>query len=250
MRSFLFAANWKMYLSTKEEVAFCIQHKNELIELASLKNRIALFPSSISATQITDLFNNTPIAIGAQDCSDHAKGAYTGQIAARSLAEVGCSFCIVGHSERRQYGCETDQIIAQKVARLLEQHICPIICVGETRAEYEAKQTLHVLDRQLAPIIKTLASYPQALFHVAYEPVWAIGTGHTATNQEIHSACNYIQKYINKKLPKATCSLLYGGSITAKTAPVIKQIPDLGGFLIGGASIDFQEFKNIVLSDH
>jgi triosephosphate isomerase len=245
MKQFLFAANWKMYLSAHEEIAFCLKYKDELIKLAQThKVTIALCPSFVSLQALGEQLDQTPLMLGAQDCSEHSKGAFTGQVSAQSLAEVGCAYTIIGHSERRIFQ-EGAPSLAKKTARLFEQKICPIICVGETREEYDRKETAAALTRQLSPLLETLTS-AQEPFCLAYEPIWAIGTGKTPTPQEIGAVFEHLTKTLGPV--GKNCSLLYGGSVTAALAPQLYAVPNLEGFLIGGASIDFQEFKKIVLS--
>lgn len=244
MKAFLFAANWKMYLSTRQELEFFNQHKQELFELAQTKN-IAIFPSFTSLPAITQASKEKNLHVGAQDCSNHQKGAYTGQVSAQSLAELGCSYGIVGHSERSIFG-ETADIIAQKAARLIEYALCPIICVGETEEEYNNKQTIAVITKQLQPVLDLLTTYQNPHFCVAYEPVWSIGTGKVPNLEELSIVIHYLHALVQEKY-SSQCVILYGGSVTSDISGQLATIPELGGFLIGGASLDFQEFKKIVL---
>jgi triosephosphate isomerase len=247
MHQFIVAANWKMYLSTDEEISFFLQHKDELVELAAQENsQIILFPSFISLQILGGHITPTALKMGAQDCSNEEEGAFTGQVSARSLAQVGCSYTLVAHSERRAFN-ESDTVLVQKVAQLFNNNITPIICIGETQEEYEKKETEVSLTQQLTPYLELIRQF-QKPFCIAYEPVWAIGTGTTPTPQEITSVFELIDTTLATADENNAHSLLYGGSVTSELAPTLQGIPKIGGFLVGGASIDFQEFKKIVLS--
>ncbi len=239
-QQYLYAANWKMYLPMQEEILFFTSHKQEFAELSTHAS-LALFPSYLSLPAIAPECQGTEIKLGSQDCSAAPLGAYTGQVSARSLAQVGCSYCIVGHSERRALG-ETNDLTAQKVTRLIENNITPIVCVGETEQEYAQGATLKVLDPQLTPILKAVGDKPLV---IAYEPVWAIGTNKTPTASEIEKILLHIMTITAHH---KDITILYGGSIDKDNIKEFKNIDHIGGFLIGHASMDFQEFKKIVQS--
>ncbi len=249
MKPSLYIANWKMNLSFAQEIAFAKQYQAELLQLCKPETNIVLCPSFCSLVPIQELFKNTPIALGAQDCSAYKSGAHTGQVSAQSLAELGCTYCIVGHSERRTQFHETNEQIAQKVLLLINEHITPIICIGETNKEHRAGQTLAILEAQLAPIMQALAHHETLPpLTIAYEPVWAIGTGITPTPETLRTTFTWLRAHLQQKLGHAsqTTQLIYGGSIDIVTAPEIGTLLGVGGFLIGGASLDFQKFKKIV----
>lgn len=184
------------------------------------------------------------IALGAQDVSQHEKGAYTGETSAAMLGDFGVQYALVGHSERRQYHGETDAVVAAKAAQLLAHGITPIVCIGETLAEREAGQTQAVVSRQLGVVLQRLAS-DAARIVVAYEPVWAIGTGRTATPQEaqqVHAA-------LRAQLAAAQAgevAVLYGGSMNAANAAELLAQPDIDGGLIGGAALKAPDFLQII----
>ena len=228
--------------------------KNNFSNLQKLHQQtqcpIILCPSSDSLFSIKQELKNSPIGLGAQDCSNHELGAYTGQIAAHSLAQIGCSYCIIGHSERRTYQQETSDEVAQKMQQLIQNKITPILCIGEMRREYEQKLTFAVLKKQLAPISEVLQAYAQTdtPLYIAYEPVWSIGTGITPENEYLRQVYEYIHDLTKQYPNKDAIRFLYGGSVNGKTAVTLTQVEEIEGFLIGKASIDFQELKKIVLS--
>jgi triosephosphate isomerase len=240
MKQYLYAANWKMYLPMQEEILFFTSHKQEFTEL-STQASIALFPSYLSLPAIAQELQGSSIKLGAQDCSAAPLGAYTGQVSARSIAQVGCTYCIVGHSERRALG-ETNDIIAQKVTRLLENSVTPIVCIGETAQENAQGVTLTILEMQLEPILKVISDKPLV---IAYEPVWAIGTNRTPTSTDIEKILLHIA---TMTAHHKNITLLYGGSIDKDNIKEFKNNAHIGGFLIGHASMDSQEFKKIVQS--
>jgi triosephosphate isomerase (TIM) len=196
--------------------------------------------------QVQMLKSGSPLELGAQDVSQHVQGAYTGEVSAPMLREFGVRYTIVGHSERRQYHCETDALVAEKAKTALANGITPIVCVGESLAEREAGKTEEVVKRQMAAVIHTNGHCISEIV-VAYEPVWAIGTGKTATPeqaQEVHAL-------LRKQLAAATehaerVHILYGGSMNAANAASLLAQPDIDGGLIGGASLKSADFLQIV----
>ena len=179
--------------------------------------------------------------LGAQDCSCFEEGAYTGEISAKMLNEVGVNFCIVGHSERRQYFNESNEIVKQKAIRLIENYIIPIICVGETLEEKNNNKTQNVLKNQLEESIPESSNQFNTI--IAYEPKWAIGTGLTASLEEIENAHRYI-KNLSEKL--FNFKIIYGGSVNSKNSKLISKIDIVNGALIGGASLKINEFNQII----
>jgi len=187
------------------------------------------------------------IAWGAQDCSAHESGAYTGEVSAAMLAEFGCRYVIVGHSERRAFHAESDQLVADKAKAALAHRLTPIVCVGETLAEREAGQTDVVVKRQLSAVIHTLGHcVPQMV--VAYEPVWAIGTGKTATPRDASTMHKRIRGWMEQRFGAAGAdrSILYGGSVKPNNAAALMAGGDVDGFLVGGASLEAEAFLQIV----
>jgi triosephosphate isomerase len=190
--------------------------------------------------------NDTPIALGAQTCSPHASGAYTGQVAASTLAEVGCTYCLIGHSERRACGETNEQIVGQ-YNQLVNNNLTPIVCIGESTKDYAAGNTMTILEQQLLPLVKTYQENPSSTFLIAYEPVWAIGTGKIPTSAELTTIFAWLKKRLQNDLPEATTFFLYGGSVDETNSAAIKNITHLDGLLVGSASLNFKNFKNIVV---
>jgi triosephosphate isomerase len=188
----------------------------------------------------------TPVRWGAQDCSAHEQGAFTGEVSAAMLKEFGCRYAIVGHSERRTYHAESDQLVADKAKAVLALGITPIVCVGETLAEREAGRTEAVVKRQLSAVIHTLTHCCSEIV-VAYEPVWAIGTGRTATPEQAQAVHALVRAQLRAATPHAAdMTLLYGGSVKADNAGALFSQPDIDGALVGGASLKAGEFVAIV----
>ena len=182
---------------------------------------------------------------GAQDCSVHASGAYTGEVSAGMLAEFGCRYVIVGHSERRQYHGETDQLVADKAKAALAKGVTPIVCVGETLAQREAGETAAVVKRQLSAVIHTLAHCAGEMV-VAYEPVWAIGTGKVASPEQAQAVHALLRAQLKAATPKADAmQILYGGSMKPDNAASLLAQADIDGGLIGGAALKAADFVAI-----
>lgn len=249
--NFIIIGNWKMQLSFNEEIEFCTKNIDSLKSLSKKSSNltITICPSFPALYPITRIVNGSGIYLGAQDCSPFHSGAYTGQVCAESLSQIGCHYCIIGHSERRHYNHETDDEIADKAQRLLEQELQPIICIGETQKESEAKKTFSIVERQLEPVLKRIADFglSELPIYIAYEPVWSIGTGITPSSKYLNDVFAWLEEYSQRMLGKERLvGVLYGGSVSDKTAPAFKEIQNLSGLLIGGASLDFQKFNNIV----
>jgi triosephosphate isomerase (TIM) len=241
----LIVANWKMNgsIATNEVLvqALLAAHAAQ-----SAAVDVAICGPSVYLPQLQQLLAGSGLAWGAQDVSDQALGAYTGEVAAEMLREFGCRYVIVGHSERRQRHGETDEVVAAKAQRALAQGITPIVCVGETLQEREAGQTEAVVKRQLAAVIHTVGHCSSEMV-VAYEPVWAIGTGLTAQPEQAQA----VHAVLRQQLQAATAHaerirILYGGSMTAANAAGLLAQPDIDGGLVGGASLKPDEFLSIV----
>lgn len=226
-----------MYLSFNQEIDFI---KNNSDYLKSNKN-LVLCPSFLSLDTIKNI--NNEIQIGAQNCSEYQNGPFTGEISAKSLSELNVNYCIIGHSERREMG-ETDETIVQKVKVLLENKITPIICIGENLKDFESGQTKQAITSQIEPILKIIKNEN---FIIAYEPIWAIGTGKTPYPSEVYEIADFIRKILEKHyIQHNNYKIVYGGSVSSKNISSLKLIENIDGFLIGKASIDFQELKKIV----
>ena len=198
--------------------------------------------------QCQALLSDSAIALGAQDLSIHEAGAYTGEVSATMLLEFACRYVIVGHSERRAYFGETDELVAQKTARALSAGLTPIVCVGETLVQREAGQTDAIVGQQIDAVLSLIAENDLAKIVVAYEPVWAIGTGKTATPemaQEVHAM---LRKRLSAKNAQAAAEvkILYGGSMKPENAKELLAMPDIDGGLIGGAALKAADFLSII----
>lgn len=249
--TFTIIANWKMQLSFNEVVEFCTEHQYNFLNIVKKTpgTTIVLCPSFPALYPLGNLFKNSGIALGAQDCSPFRSGAYTGEVCAESLSQLGCHFCIIGHSERRHYNHETNAEIADKAQRLLEQEVQPIICVGETQKEYEKQETLSVLKQQLEPVLTHIADFglSQEPIYIAYEPTWSIGTGIIPSADYLNDIFAWLHEYASQVVGKdKIIGLIYGGSVSEKTVPILKEIRGLSGLLVGKSSLDFQKFYTIV----
>jgi triosephosphate isomerase len=238
----LIVANWKMALPYAKTIELCTKHRNDFVALTDHATIICC-PSTTAVAPVAQIFKGTPVAVGAQNCSAHTAGPYTGEESAQSLAQAGATHCLIGHSERRLQHGETSELVATKMIRALEQGIIPIICIGETYEEYSRNATLATLTAQLEPIFAALvtAKLDTTPLIIAYEPVWAIGTGKIPTHQELTHLFDWL--VTTTKRPH---TFLYGGSVTSSSITMLKTISTIDGFLVGTSSLDFQNFKNIV----
>ncbi len=207
---------------------------------------IIFAPSFPSLAPLCALATKSSLHLAAQDCSEYESGPYNGQVDALTLAQVGVRYCIIGHSDQRSYTRETDLTVANKANRLLEVNVRPIVCVGETAQEHQENKGKEVVARQLKTVLDMLSTLPsQTPICVAYEPVWAIGGGITVEKEYIAQMLAWIRE-LTELLPQYTFFLVYGGGVDETNAAALRAIGDLNGFLIGGASLDFQKFENIV----
>ena len=245
MRKKLVAGNWKMNGSLAANEALV---KGLRVGVGASVCQVALCVPSVYLAQCQALLAGTAIALGAQDLSQHEVGAFTGEISGAMLQEFGVRYCIVGHSERRQYHFETDALVAAKAQRALACGITPIVCVGETLAEREAGRTEEVVKRQLAAVIHANGHCISEVV-VAYEPVWAIGTGKTASieqAQQVHSVLR--QQLQAASIQADRIQIIYGGSMNAANAAELLAQPDIDGGLVGGASLKVPDFLSIIAS--
>jgi len=239
----LIAGNWKMNggLAANETLV-----KAMLAAVGSPACDVALCAPAPYLAQLQSLLQGSPIAWGSQDVSAHEQGAYTGEISVAMLKDFGCRYAIVGHSERRQYHGETDEVVAAKAQRALAGGVTPIVCVGETLAQREAGDTEAVVKRQLAEVIHTVGHCITELV-VAYEPVWAIGTGKTASPEQAQQVHAVLRAQLAAATPNPKrVPILYGGSMNAANAASLLAQPDIDGGLIGGASLKAADFLQIV----
>ena len=241
MRKKLVVGNWKMHGNRASNALLL----SGLKEAGPWTADVAVCVPFPYITETALALTGTQIAYGSQDCSAHEQGAYTGEVSSAMLADIGCRFAIVGHSERRAYHQESDQLVADKAKAALAHGVTPIVCVGETLAEREAGQTEHVVKRQLAAVIHTLTHCIGEIV-LAYEPVWAIGTGLTATPEQAQAVHAVLRQQLRAATQKADAMrILYGGSVKADNAAQLFAQPDIDGGLIGGAALKAADFSAI-----
>lgn len=244
------AGNWKMNGSLQANAALLAAICQGLREQPATCKVAVAVPMPYLA-QVQQLLAGSNVQLGAQDVSLHEAGAYTGETSAAMLRDFGVRYCLVGHSERRQYHGETDAVVATKAQRLLATGITPIVCVGETLAEREAGQTEAVVMRQLNAVIGVLDAAAIGQIVVAYEPVWAIGTGRTATPEQAQQVHAVLRKQLVQVVAAAgDVPVLYGGSMNAANAADLLAQPDIDGGLIGGASLKAPDFLKIIDAAH
>ena len=237
----LVVGNWKMNgnrLANTELLA-------GIEEAGPYSADVAVCPPFPYLSEVALSLQGKRMAWGAQDCSAQESGAYTGEVSAAMLAEFGCRFVIVGHSERRAHHAESDQLVADKAKTALRHKLTPIVCVGETLAEREAGRTDAVVKHQMSAVIHTLAHCISEIV-VAYEPVWAIGTGRTATPEQAQAVHALLRTQLHAATPKSDqMTILYGGSVKPDNAAALFSQPDIDGGLIGGASLKAADFVAI-----
>ncbi|MGG7597443.1 triose-phosphate isomerase [Pseudomonas sp. WC1] len=245
MRRPMVAGNWKMH-GTRASVAELTQGLGKMLIPDGIE--VAVFPSALFINEVVDGLKGKGIIVGAQNSAvQPEQGALTGEVAPSQLSEVGCKLVLIGHSERRQIIGESDEVLNQKFAAAQKSGLTPVLCVGETLAEREAGKTLEVVGRQLSSVIDAfgIAAFANAV--IAYEPVWAIGTGLTASPQQAQDVHAAIRKQLAEKDAEVArkVQLLYGGSVKAANAAELFGMPDIDGGLIGGASLNADEFGAI-----
>ncbi|MEY4725693.1 MAG: hypothetical protein RLZ36_320 [Pseudomonadota bacterium] len=247
MKQKLIAGNWKMNGSLAANEALVHGVQQGLAQALSGKHaQVAVCVPSAYLSQVQQLVKGTGIDLGSQDVSAHEQGAYTGEISAVMLKDFAVRYAIVGHSERRQYHGETDEQVALKAQRALSAGITPIVCVGETLAEREAGKTEEVVKRQLAAVIHTNGHCISEIV-VAYEPVWAIGTGQTASPEQAQAVHAVLRAQLKAASSHAErVHILYGGSMNAANAAELLAQPDIDGGLIGGAALKAADFLTII----
>lgn len=239
------AANWKLQKTIAETRAFAITIRGDL---ANITASVAVAPSFTLLATAVDTFAGTSVYVAAQDLSMHDAGAFTGEVSGVQLRDVGCTATLIGHSERRQHHGETDEIVRKKLSAALRHGLLPILCIGETLAEREAGQTNEVVLGQLTRALDGSTPAELRTLVIAYEPVWAIGTGRTATPldaQDVHSAIRQALSDRDAQLASET-RILYGGSVNPGNASALLAQPDIDGALVGGASLDADSFLRIV----
>lgn len=246
MRIPFIAGNWKMFKTTKEAIAFGEEFK-KLYKDTDVQ--AAICAPFTQLEKLVAVFKGTGIKVGAQNVHFEDQGAFTGEISVGMLEEIGVDFCIVGHSERRQYFNETDETVNKKLHQLFTSEILPILCVGEVLEERDAGREFEVVRRQVVGALAGLTEEQISRLIVAYEPVWAIGTGRTATPDQANEMCKFIRTVIEELTNDEISDkviIQYGGSVKPSNATEIMNMEEIDGALVGGASLVPQEFMDII----
>jgi triosephosphate isomerase (TIM) len=238
------AANWKMNKTVAEAAAFV---DALLPRIAATQSDVVLCAPFTALTAVVERRYGTAVKVAAQNMHEEASGAFTGEVSAPMLVELDVEAVVLGHSERRQYFAETDEALARKVPAALAAGLEPILCIGESEAARDAGETEEVLERQLQADLAGLESGQIGEVVIAYEPIWAIGTGRTATPEQAQEACAYIRDVVRMRGAAADqIRILYGGSVKPDNAAELLGLPDVDGALVGGASLDPEDFAAIV----
>ena len=247
MRKPLIAGNWKMF-KTGPEAEATAKRLTELVGDNTAVD-VMIAPPFTALALVAGVIQSSPIALGAQNLYWEAEGAFTGEISSSMLKAAGCTYAIIGHSERRQYFGESDEGVNHKTKAALGMDLKPVVCIGETESEREAEKTFSVLDKQIRLGLEGLSLRAPGDLVVAYEPVWAIGTGKTATKDQAQEAHAFIREQLAKALGSDLADgirILYGGSVKPDNVKELMAMPDIDGALVGGASLKPEIFAEII----
>ncbi len=247
MRKPIIAGNWKMNKLTSEAVELAREVKNKTGTIAD--REIVLCPPFTVLSSVKEVIKGSSIKLGAQNMYWEVRGAYTGEVSPTMLKDIGCNYVILGHSERRQYFGETNETVNKKAKIAFSIGLIPIVCVGETLQQREKGETLTVIEEQVKIGLSGLTKEESKGLVVAYEPVWAIGTGKTATPEEAEEVQRFIRKLLGQMFGKENAQairILYGGSINPDNISVLMSCEDIDGGLIGGASLNVESFLKVV----
>ena len=243
----LIAGNWKMFKTCSEAV----DTAEQLVKLVATTNDIDVMiaPPFTALALVADVIKRSRVSMGAQNLFWETEGAYTGEISPAMLVSAGCRYVIIGHSERRQYFGDTDETVNKKIRAAVKNDLIPLMCVGESEKERESKETFSILDKQIKKGLEGFSPDDLETLVIAYEPVWAIGTGKTATSDQAQEAHKFLRSMLEKSfgnmLAKST-RILYGGSVKPNNIEELMAMPDVDGALVGGASLDPETFSKIV----
>ena len=250
LRKPLIAGNWKMY----KTVAEAVETARELVQCTATANvDVMIAPPFTALAPVAEVVKGTSVALGAQNLFWKNEGAYTGEISPAMLSDIGCRYAIIGHSERRQYFGDTDESVNEKIRAALAHQLIPVFCVGETETQREAQETFSVLDKQVTKGLEGFSAQALSGLVLAYEPVWAIGTGKTATIDQVQEVHAFLRSLIEKRfdnLLAKTVKILYGGSVKPDNVTEIMNMPDVDGALVGGASLSAKVFNSIIHFHH
>ncbi|MFO7555093.1 MAG: triose-phosphate isomerase [Desulfobacterales bacterium] len=243
----LIAGNWKMFKTCSEAV----ETAKHLLKLVSKTTDVDVMiaPPFTALAKVSDVVKGSCISVGAQNLFWEAEGAYTGEISPSMLVSAGCRYVIIGHSERRQYFNETDESVNRKIKSSLKNGLIPVMCVGESEKERELRETFSVLDKQIKNGLEDFSPDDLKTLVIAYEPVWAIGTGKTATAEQAQEVHEFLRAMLEKKFGNRLAKsmrILYGGSVKPNNIAELMSMPDIDGALVGGASLDPETFSKII----
>jgi triosephosphate isomerase len=246
-RRALIAGNWKMYKTAEEAGATARQ----LVERTAGSDGVDIMiaPPFTAIARVAEAVKGSPIAVGAQDLFWEKEGAYTGEIAPGMLTAAGCRYVIIGHSERRQHFGETDETVNRKIDAAVKAGLVPVMCIGESDAQREADETFSILDKQVKRGVKGLFANDLKDLVIAYEPIWAIGTGKTATSDQAQAVHRFLRQLLTDLFDDAfarAARILYGGSVKPDNIAELMSMEDIDGALVGGASLDAETFARIV----
>ena len=241
------AGNWKMFKTCSEAV----NTAGQLVKLVKHANDIDVMiaPPFTALVPVSDVVMGSCVSLGAQNLFWEDEGAYTGEISSAMLVSAGCKYVIIGHSERRQYFGETDETVNKKIGSAIKDDLIPIFCVGESEKERESKATFSVLDKQVKRGIEGFSNDDLEALVIAYEPVWAIGTGKTATSSQAQEVHQFLRSMLDKILGNMLAKsirILYGGSVKPSNIKELMTMPDVDGALVGGASLSAETFSKLV----
>ena len=247
MRKPMIAGNWKMNKTPREAAELVKALKNRVGDIDEVD--MVLIPPFTALPTVCDLIKGSKLGLGAQDVHWEEKGAYTGEVSASMIKEAGCQYVIIGHSERRQYFGETNETVRKKIKAALKSNLTPIVCVGEKLEEREKGETFQVLENHVKGGLSGLSSEEILKIVIAYEPVWAIGTGKTATPQQANEVHAFIRRLLSDIYSEDVASqtrILYGGSVKPDNISALMSEREIDGALVGGASLEAQSFSEIV----
>lgn len=248
MRKKIVAGNWKMNMNLQEGVALATE-LNDILRKEKANCGVIICTPFIHLATIAEKINQDVLELGAENCADKEKGAFTGEVSAEMVKSTGARYVILGHSERRQYYNETPETLREKVLLALKNDLKVIFCIGESLEEREANKQNEVVKAELEGSVFNLSEEDFRKIIIAYEPIWAIGTGKTATSEQAEEIHAYIRKIIAERYNDSVAedtTILYGGSCKASNAPELFAKPDIDGGLIGGASLKAADFKGII----
>jgi triosephosphate isomerase len=243
----LIAGNWKMFKTSSEAVDTAKELVRLVADITDVDIMIA--PAFTALDPVSNILQGSRVALGAQNLHWESEGAYTGEVSAAMLKSAGCSHVIIGHSERRQFFGETDVTVNKRLRAAIGAKLISVVCVGETADEREAAQTFSVLDKQIRMGLKGILAEDMHTLIIAYEPVWAIGTGKTATSDQAQEAHGHIRSLIDQiggRDLSQSIRILYGGSVKPDNIASLMQMPDIDGALVGGASLKAESFSRII----